>query len=183
LVVAAADLPLPIPTHKGPNVYKGKTPLTWLPGPAFNMIYGLYCNKSYCFLFGHTFNVLTMLDNFKIWYHQGKQYIPDVTTSQVPGIFRGRPGISKVKVDEEALCALCPTRAIQAHPVAIDLGRCTFCGECAFAFPQKIRFTTDYKMATNERERLIIREGQDEPITLNEALVRKEIRTVLTSSN
>jgi Ni,Fe-hydrogenase III small subunit len=123
-----------------------------------------------------------MLDNFKIWYHQGKQYIPDVTTSQVPGIFRGRPVISKVKVDEEALCALCPTRAIQAHPVAIDLGRCTFCGECAFAFPQKIRFTTDYKMATNERERLIIREGQDEPITLNEALVRKEIRTVLGQS-
>ena len=41
-----------------------------------------------------------MLDNLKIIYHQGKQFIPDVTTAKVPGIFRGRPVISPEKVDE-----------------------------------------------------------------------------------
>ena len=53
------------------------------------------------------------------------------------------------------------------NPVCIDLGKCTFCGECAFAFPDKIKFTTDYKIATNDRERLIIKEGHEEPIELN----------------
>lgn len=123
-----------------------------------------------------------MLDNFKILYHQGKQYIPDITTVQVPGIFRGRPVISTLKVDEEALKALCPTGAISTGPVQMDLGKCTFCGECAIAFPQKISFTTDYKMATNQRERLIIREGQDERITLNPELIRDEIARLFSGS-
>ncbi|HXH19793.1 MAG TPA: hypothetical protein VNJ07_12000, partial [Chitinophagales bacterium] len=116
-----------------------------------------------------------MIHTLKILIHQGKQYIPDVTKAKVPGIFRGRPVISLEQVNEQELAELCPTEAIAANPVSIDLGKCTFCGECAFAFPNKIRFTTDYKLATNERKRLIIREGKDEPITLNAELIRKEI--------
>ena len=120
-----------------------------------------------------------MLDNLKILFHQGKQYIPDVTTAKVPGIFRGRPVISTEKVNETELAEICPTNAISTNPVCIDLGKCTFCGECAFAFPDKIKFTTDYKIATNERNRLIIKEGQDEPIELNPELIRKEILQIL----
>jgi Ni,Fe-hydrogenase III small subunit len=116
-----------------------------------------------------------MLNNLKILWHQGKQYIPDVTTAQVPGIFRGRPIISKVKVDELTLVELCPTKAISTGPVSIDLGKCTFCGECAIQFPDKIKFTTDYKLSSNERERLIIREGDDHSIELNPDTVRSEI--------
>jgi Ni,Fe-hydrogenase III small subunit len=116
-----------------------------------------------------------MLDNLKILFHQGKQYIPDITLAKVPGIFRGRPVISSEKVDENALMELCPTNAISANPVSIDLGKCTFCGECAIAFPNKIKFTTDYKMASNERQKLIIKEGHDEAIELNPELIRKEI--------
>ena len=116
-----------------------------------------------------------MLDNLKILFHQGKQYIPDITLAKVPGIFRGRPVISSEKVDENALMELCPTNAISANPVSIDLGKCTFCGECAIAFPNKIKFTTDYKMASNERQKLIIKEGRDEAIELNPELIRKEI--------
>jgi len=41
-----------------------------------------------------------MYNNLKILYHQGKQFIPDVTTAKVPGIFRGKPLISAGKVDE-----------------------------------------------------------------------------------
>ena len=98
-----------------------------------------------------------MLNNLKILLHQGKQYIPDIRTAEVPGIFRGRPLISRTVVDEEALTELCPTGAIGHAPISIDLGRCTFCGECAFAFPNKVSFTRDYKLSTNQRDRLIIR--------------------------
>lgn len=123
-----------------------------------------------------------MLNNLKIMYHQGKQYIPDVTTVEVPGIFRGRPIISDVRINTEELIQLCPTNAINGEPISIDLGKCTFCGECAFAFPEKIRFTKDYKLSTNERNRLIVVEGQDKPIDLNPDLIRKEIHKLFGGS-
>lgn len=123
-----------------------------------------------------------MLDNFKILLRQGKQYIPDVTTAKAPGIFKGRPVISTEKVDENELMELCPTNAISANPLCIDLGRCTFCGECAIAFPNKIKFITDYKMASNERQKLIIKEGQDETIELNSEQIGKEIYKYFSGS-
>jgi formate hydrogenlyase subunit 6/NADH:ubiquinone oxidoreductase subunit I len=123
-----------------------------------------------------------MLDNLKILYHQGKQFIPDVTTAKVPGIFRGRPVISSQKVNEAELENLCPTGAISTNPVSIDLGKCTFCGECATRFPEKIKFTTDYKISANERENLIIREGEDKPVEINPDEVRKEIHSLFGRS-
>jgi Ni,Fe-hydrogenase III small subunit len=117
-----------------------------------------------------------MLQNLKILWHQGKQYIPDVTTAIVPGIFRGRPVISNIRVDESELADLCPTKAISVKPVSIDLGRCTFCGECARQFPEKINFTKDYKLSSNIRERLIITEGYDQEISLYPDLIRHEIK-------
>ncbi len=123
-----------------------------------------------------------MFNNLKIWFHQGKQFIPDVRKAEVPGIFRGRPIISLEKVDEETLVRCCPTKAITTAPVAIDLGKCTFCGECARLFPQKIIFTKDYKLSTNERERLIVKEGVDEPIVLNQAIVPNEFKSLFGRS-
>ncbi|MBK6622787.1 MAG: NADH:ubiquinone oxidoreductase [Saprospirales bacterium] len=123
-----------------------------------------------------------MLDTLKILFHQGKQYIPDVATATLPGIFRGRPVISGEPVDEEALAAICPTGAISARPLQIDLGKCLFCGECAFAYPEKIRFTSDYKMATNERQGLVVGEGADAPLALNPDLIRKEISQYFSGS-
>lgn len=123
-----------------------------------------------------------MINNLKILYHQGKQYIPDVTKAKVPGIFRGRPVISMAKADEAELVDLCPTGAISTSPFTIDLGKCTFCGECAFAQPDKISFTTDYKLSANERNRLLIAENDDRPIELNPDLVRKEIRKCFSGS-
>jgi Ni,Fe-hydrogenase III small subunit len=123
-----------------------------------------------------------MFDNIKIVYHQGKQYIPNPTTVEVPGIFRGRPIITSAKVDETELVDLCPTRAIAVQPVSIDLGKCTFCGECAMRFPEKISFTKEYKISTNERSRLIVKEGEDLPIEVNPDTVRKEIHRVFGNS-
>jgi len=123
-----------------------------------------------------------MLNNIKIVYQQGKQYIPDPTTVEIPGIFRGRPIISDAKVVEAELLELCPTAAISAQPIQIDLGKCTFCGECAMRFPEKISFTKDFKLSTNERNRLLVTEGDEKPIEVNPETVRKEIHKVLGRS-
>jgi Ni,Fe-hydrogenase III small subunit len=123
-----------------------------------------------------------MFDNLKIVWHQGKQFIPDVTKAEVPGIFRGRPVISKDKVDEQILVDLCPTKAISSAPFSIDLGKCTYCGECAVQFPDKIKFTKDYKLSTNIRENLIIYEGIDVPIQMDPESVRKEIYSLFGRS-
>jgi len=123
-----------------------------------------------------------MFENIKIVFHQGKQFIPNVRTAVVPGIFRGRPVISREKVNEEELIALCPTDAISGNPVSINLGKCTFCGECALRFPEKITFTKDYKLASNDPDRLIIREGEDKTVEVDPDKVRKEIHSVLGRS-
>src|SRR5664279_371111 len=123
-----------------------------------------------------------MLNTLKIIYHQGKQFIPDLTTAKVPGIFRGRPEISREKVDEKALASVCPTNAISENPVTIDLGKCTFCGECTRLFPGKIHFTTDYKLSTNERSRLIVAEGTISAISLNPDPIRNEIQKLFHGS-
>ena len=122
-----------------------------------------------------------MFNNLKILYNQGKQYIPDVRNAEVPGIFRGRPVISNAQVDAGMLFEICPTNAIEQQTtsneqrICIDIGKCTFCGECALAFPDKIKFSKDYKLSTNDRQKLIISEGEEQSISLNDELIRKEI--------
>ena len=123
-----------------------------------------------------------MFRTIKILYHQGKQFIPDLRKAKVPGIFRGRPEITGIKVDEPALADVCPTNAILTAPVRIDLGRCTFCGECVRLFPEKVRFTTDYKISSNVRAGLVIHEGSVEPVSIDPDHVRKEIRRLFRGS-
>jgi len=115
-------------------------------------------------------------------YHQGKQFIPNLRIAKVPGIFRGRPEISDENVDESALADVCPTNAIMVDPVRIDLGKCTFCGECSRLFPKKVHFTTDYKLSTNMRSDLIIEQGSVKPISLNPEAIRKDIRKMFRGS-
>ena len=123
-----------------------------------------------------------MLNHLKILWHQGKQFIPDVRKVEVPGIFRGRPIISEVTVDGTALAAICPTKAIGLSPVSIDLGRCTFCGECSLRFPEKIQFTKDYRIASNVRERLMVKEGEEGRISFDEEEIRREIKSLFGRS-
>jgi len=123
-----------------------------------------------------------MLNTIKILLHQGKQFIPDLRKAKVPGIYTGRPEISTEKVDIKTLVECCPTGAISSEPVAIDLGKCTFCRECERLFPSKVYFTTDYRLSTNERHRLIIHEGISVPVTLNPDLIRKEIHSLFGGS-
>jgi len=125
---------------------------------------------------------MPILPEVHILNRLGKQYIPDVTLPKVPGPFKGRPEISTDPVNEAELASLCPTGAIGRSPVSIDMGKCVMCGECAFAFPNKIKFTSDYKIATNVRERLIVTAGDTSPIELDNASVREEIRSLFGRS-
>jgi len=123
-----------------------------------------------------------MFDNIKILFHQGKQYIPNVKTVEVPGIFRGRPIISSAQVDGQALKSVCPLGAIEVNPVRMNLGKCNFCGECSFKFPDKVKFTKDYKISSNTLDDLIVTEGNDKPIAFSELLIRPEIREFFSGS-
>lgn len=122
------------------------------------------------------YNINTMLQEIKIIKHNGKQFIPDPTTAVVPSPFRGRPIISNTPVDTKALIQCCPTNAISGNPVSINLAKCCFCGECALRFPNKITFTNDHKISSNSLDKLIITEGEDKKVTLDQTLIRKEIK-------
>lgn len=135
----------------------------------------------------------SVLSDLKILYHQGKQFIPDVTTAEVPGIFRGRPvieslvtpGVSETSDRQDLshnIATVCPVGAISEQPLSIDTGKCLFCGECARRFPEVIRFTKDYKLASATREGLVVTEGQDQPIMIGVEHIRKEIRRLLKGS-
>jgi Ni,Fe-hydrogenase III small subunit/ferredoxin-like protein FixX len=123
-----------------------------------------------------------MIRETKVLIHNGKQYIPDVRNVKLKSPFRGRPEISTTKVDEQALVDICPLGAISSKPISIDLGKCSFCGECAFAFPEKIKFTQDYKISSNKLENLIVKEGDSKPIQLDNASIRPEVRKTFSKS-
>jgi len=123
-----------------------------------------------------------MIKEIKVIYHNGKQYIPDLRNAKLKAPFRGRPEISTAKVNEQELVDICPLGAISANPVRIDLGKCAFCGECAFAFPEKIKFTQDYKISSNIRENLIVKEGENHPIIFDKDQIRKDIKNTFSKS-
>ena len=119
-----------------------------------------------------------MLKEFKVLKSHGKQYIKNLRTQPVSGLFRGRPIISGNISDEDIkeVAAICPVDAIDKKSGSIDMGRCVFCKECSFMLPERIKFTNDYRIATNNREALIIHPGDDNPVRLDEAKIRGEIR-------
>ena len=123
-----------------------------------------------------------MLKELKIAIHQGSQYIRDVRNTAVPGVFKGRPVISAAPCNEEILVELCPTGAISRSPFCIDLGKCLFCGACAFHAPDKISFTKDYHLSVNQRNDLLILKGADQKLRINNDLVREDIRKLFKTS-
>lgn len=123
-----------------------------------------------------------MLEQLKILRRQGKQYIPDVTDVHLHQTFRGRPVITNKMVDEVVLKDFCPSSALEISPVRMNLAKCSFCGLCAHAFPEKIKFTNDYRLATNDPAKLIVVENVDAPITVNPQLVRPDVRRLFKKS-
>lgn len=121
-----------------------------------------------------------LIRELSVFRKHGKQYVPDLSAVELPEIFHGRPVVSRdIRLEEaKMLSNLCPVGAIGVDPCTIDLGKCVFCRECEFAFPEKITFTQDYKIASNVRERLIVRQGENSTISTDPEKVRKEIRSL-----
>ncbi|NLE34064.1 MAG: NADH:ubiquinone oxidoreductase, partial [Bacteroidales bacterium] len=125
-----------------------------------------------------------MRKELQILTDHGKQFITDLRNQPVSERFRGRPVISAgIRPEEiEAAAAMCPTAAIDSHSGSIDLGRCTFCNECALAVSEAYRFTNDYRIAATRREDLVIKPGQADSLRIDETAVRKEIRRLFRRS-
>lgn len=125
-----------------------------------------------------------MLKELRILSEHGRQFVPDLRRQPVSERFRGRPVISAGITAPQAgqAAALCPTGAIDCVSGAIDLGRCAFCNECALAMPDVYRFTNDYRIAATRRNDLVIGPGQSEPMVIDEAAVRKEVRRLFGKS-
>jgi Ni,Fe-hydrogenase III small subunit/formate hydrogenlyase subunit 6/NADH:ubiquinone oxidoreductase subunit I len=92
-----------------------------------------------------------------------------VTTSypkggaKTPANLRGRPAFDLAKWrDARPAADACPTGAIaiadagRMRSVTVDYGRCTFCGECAAASADVVRMTTEFELATRDRNELVI---------------------------
>ena len=104
---------------------------------------------------------------------QGKQYVPDLRAANPVG-FRGLPVISNTCCATEcsACVSSCPTMAIELEPFSLDLGRCVFCDECARVCPtKKVSFSAGYRMASNHRDGLVMREGKLlDPVSASQAI-------------
>ena len=125
-----------------------------------------------------------MYRGIKVIKSHGIQYVKNLRTQSVSPLFRGRPVISAdISKDEiRKVSSLCPSAAIDPELGSIDLGSCVFCRECSFLCPEKIRFSNDYRLATNARNGLIIHPGDENPLSLNEELIRKEVRKIFKRS-
>ena len=73
----------------------------------------------------------------------------------LPARFRGRPLIPESAVLETECC---PTGALGKD--TIDLGKCTFCGNCAKC---GVVFTKEYRLGAFKREDLIVKRGEELP--------------------
>jgi Ni,Fe-hydrogenase III small subunit/Pyruvate/2-oxoacid:ferredoxin oxidoreductase delta subunit len=118
-----------------------------------------------------------MLKSIAVRISQGTQYIPNPRKA-IPVGFRGKPLIAPQACETacHACMAACPTAAITLDPVAIDLGRCVLCGDCAPACQSaKISFSNDFRLAATDRRALVVSEPQPDldPIKVSEALRKR----------
>lgn len=107
-----------------------------------------------------------MINLLRARLHQGHRTIsyPDGPPPSLPERFRGLPVFgSEPCTDGCRQCAAaCPTGAVALAPaLAIDLGRCLFCGECAEACPTgKLAYSGDHRLAARARGDLVVGEGE-----------------------
>lgn len=95
--------------------------------------------------------------------HRTMRY-PAGPAPEMPERWNGLPNINpngKILDPENVLA--CPTGALyfkDSRPVAIDMGKCLFCGRCAARYPECISFGKDYSLARFDRESLVVGDVQ-----------------------
>ena len=69
---------------------------------------------------------------------EGQPVIPDIAAASTPARFRGRPKLDPSRCPDgcQVCVDTCPTNAISANPLTIDLGACVFCPLCTEACPE-----------------------------------------------
>ncbi|MBP3924236.1 4Fe-4S binding protein [bacterium] len=114
-----------------------------------------------------------MFDTLKSRIYQGKQFIKDIQNAPMRDQFRGFPILKEgAEVCDENIC---PTGALKTNPLTIDMGKCTFCGACERAC-NAIEFTNGYKLASTDREKLVVTPQSDYENYVKSAVeVKKEI--------
>jgi Ni,Fe-hydrogenase III small subunit/NAD-dependent dihydropyrimidine dehydrogenase PreA subunit len=89
---------------------------------------------------------------------------PKGPAPELPPRFRGLPVIAPDACASgcEACVEACPTGAIDlTHRVALDLGRCLFCGKCETSCPAgTITFSRDHRLAASQRGDLVLNGGE-----------------------
>ncbi|MCX6150651.1 MAG: NADH-quinone oxidoreductase subunit NuoB [Ignavibacteriales bacterium] len=127
-----------------------------------------------------------MLDLLKLRIQHGKQAIKNIRKAELLSAFRGFPVIDESKCDDGGKKAkdICPTNAIDLNPLNIDLGKCTFCGECERVYSNgAIKFTPQYRLGSTDRDKLIITSGKTFQTFDKEAIeAKKEIHKLFGRS-
>jgi Ni,Fe-hydrogenase III small subunit/NAD-dependent dihydropyrimidine dehydrogenase PreA subunit len=93
-------------------------------------------------------------------FHQGHRTLawPRQPVTLSPR-FRGLPVLdgSKCQASCAACVAACPTSALTAAPLRMDLGKCLFCPSCAETCTSgAITFSNDFRLAASTRDALVL---------------------------
>lgn len=100
---------------------------------------------------------------------QKNQLIKDIRTREIKPKFRGIPKIDKEKLTNLEECQnACPLNAITKDK-KIDMGKCTFCGECERISNGAITFTREHRYSAVKRKDLIVN-GEINPIVAKEEI-------------
>lgn len=99
--------------------------------------------------------------------------------------FRGYPVLDSSLCDLCLQCVdVCAAKAIKTAPLEIDMGKCTFCGDCQNVCKNNaVMFTNEHRISTDKRDMLCVKSGQDfKAFALNAFDSRKEINKLFGRS-
>ena len=97
-----------------------------------------------------------MFELIKARLGHGYQAIPNPLQANIHPSFPGVATILRADEQDFSLAEqLCPAKAISKF--CLDMGKCSFCGECSRSFPQTFLFKPDFRMASSTREGLVIK--------------------------
>jgi Ni,Fe-hydrogenase III small subunit/NAD-dependent dihydropyrimidine dehydrogenase PreA subunit len=96
----------------------------------------------------------------------------------LPDLFRGLPVLDPARCDSscDACVQACPYGAVARRDgtIAIDMGRCLFCGDCEAACSHgAVTFSRDYRLAARKREDLLVTELPRAPLAALHAKMKK----------